>query len=350
MASPCFSADLQAAIENNSLQRRIDSTQTDESPFGSSLTTPVDEVIHPFHDSNLKMLGSGAKYSSYPGRTKEDDTAAPPLFTTMEHPPTTRSRAGSVADKDSVGHPILSASVGPVPLDESQLSLDVDFSVDEAGATPLIRQRANSIYNLPNEPILVEYEAQREHLANDIGNPESEEATSGGAGNLATEQSSISGSIPPVLSITQQYAHLVLRIALFLPWCAAVGGAILLFPDHLELVTFGLQYTTSPKGIHRFAYWADCAVQHIVIFLASIAAIGWASLPLGSLVFGGVLARSMFSWGMFEVDAKIPLGDDDRQSIYLAVAEYVSGDSLTPLKKMDGGYILGDLSDVSDED
>ncbi|KAF8890898.1 hypothetical protein BD779DRAFT_1701138 [Infundibulicybe gibba] len=75
----------------------------------------------------------------------------------------------------------------------------------------------------------------------------------------------------------------------------------------------------APAAIHlvvELRFFPD-AVQHIVIFLASIAAIGWASLPLGSLVFGGVLARSMFSWGMFEVDAKILLGDDDRQLIYL---------------------------------
>ncbi|KAG2143732.1 hypothetical protein DEU56DRAFT_792453, partial [Suillus clintonianus] len=93
----------------------------------------------------------------------------------------------------------------------------------------------------------------------------------------------------------------ILRVALFVPWCAAVGGALLLFPQKLEVVVFRPGYLESLQGIRRFAHWAECAFHHVMIFLALVVALAW----------------FMYVWTGFRVDSNMPLGCDDRQSLYL---------------------------------
>jgi len=118
----------------------------------------------------------------------------------------------------------------------------------------------------------------------------------------------------------------VLRILLFVPWCAAVGGALLLFPSHVEIVAFRTGYLPSPKGIRRFAHWAECGQQHIAIFLACLVAVVWYNRALGLSVAGVVATRFAFVWGAFEVDWRIPLGEDDQQSLYLVMTGLASRD------------------------
>lgn len=117
-----------------------------------------------------------------------------------------------------------------------------------------------------------------------------------------------------------------LRILLFLPWCAAVGGALLLFPSYVELVAFQLGYLESPKGSRRFAHWAECGQQHVVIFLACLAAALWYNLSLGLSLTSIVVSRTAFVWHRFKVDKSIPLGKDDQQSLYLIVMGMVYTD------------------------
>ncbi|OBZ73959.1 hypothetical protein A0H81_06090 [Grifola frondosa] len=110
----------------------------------------------------------------------------------------------------------------------------------------------------------------------------------------------------------------LVRLLFFLPWCAAVGGAILLAPAHLELVTFAPGYIRSPRGVRRLAHWADCALHHVGIFLACAVVLAW-YCPLAA---APVLARCVYAWQDFRPDAKVPLGEDDRQSLW-AVARGV---------------------------
>ncbi|KIJ10451.1 hypothetical protein PAXINDRAFT_16536 [Paxillus involutus ATCC 200175] len=91
----------------------------------------------------------------------------------------------------------------------------------------------------------------------------------------------------------------VIRILLFIPWCAAVGGALLLSPNHVELVAFRTGYLPSPKGLRRFARWADCAYPHVMVFFACVVVVLW-------------------------VDRSIPLGEDDQQSLYLVIMDLAS--------------------------
>ncbi|KAI0945906.1 hypothetical protein AcV7_010020 [Taiwanofungus camphoratus] len=111
----------------------------------------------------------------------------------------------------------------------------------------------------------------------------------------------------------------LLRIIFFLPWCITVGGAILLSPQHLEIITFPPGYLSSPTGTRRFAFWADCAAHQVFIFLACLAAYVWWDFPRGVLLASAALARFVYVWHDFRVDQSIPPGEDDRQSLYLVV-------------------------------
>ncbi|KIJ64225.1 hypothetical protein HYDPIDRAFT_28662 [Hydnomerulius pinastri MD-312] len=113
----------------------------------------------------------------------------------------------------------------------------------------------------------------------------------------------------------------LLRILLFVPWCAAVGGALLLFPNQLELVTFRPGYLPSPKGLRRFAHWADCAHQHVMIFFACIAILLWYDKVIGLSFTGALLSRFVYVWSYFSLDRNIPLGEDDQQSVYLLATD-----------------------------
>ncbi|OCH88896.1 hypothetical protein OBBRIDRAFT_56947 [Obba rivulosa] len=126
---------------------------------------------------------------------------------------------------------------------------------------------------------------------------------------------------------TSDLTRAALRVLLFLPWCVAVGGTILLSPQHLESVVFAPGYAKSPRGLHRFAYWADCAMHHVFIFLACTITFCWWNLSYGMILAAGMLARFLYVWHDFRTDESIPLGEDDKQSLYsIATLSYTDED------------------------
>lgn len=133
----------------------------------------------------------------------------------------------------------------------------------------------------------------------------------------ATEQVPLADSSQEERDSSQRILITILRGVLFVPWCATVGGALLLFPQNLELVVFRPGYLESLQGIRRFAHWADCAFHHAMIFLALIVALMWYKAAVGIPVACGMVSRFMYVWTSFQVDSKVPLGLDDRQSLYL---------------------------------
>jgi hypothetical protein len=138
---------------------------------------------------------------------------------------------------------------------------------------------------------------------------------------------------------------LLVKIACFVPWCVAVGGAIVMYPASLELVTFGVGYQSPLRGIRRFGYWVECAFQHVAIFLALIVALWWCNRPLGVQALAGVVVGAALAWGDFVLDRSVPLGEDDRQAIYLAFAHYGLGagpETLALRKTETGGYLAMD--------
>jgi hypothetical protein len=144
---------------------------------------------------------------------------------------------------------------------------------------------------------------------------------------------------------------LLAKVAFFLPWCVVVGAAIVLCPNRMELFAFAPGYQTSPTGIHRFAYWADCAKQHVAIFFAFMVYIWLWNGPLGVSLAAGVLAGFVYSWRDFVLDRSIPLGNDDQQSIYLVFANYGRDwETSLILQKNDAGYLTLDRNLVGDVD
>jgi len=136
----------------------------------------------------------------------------------------------------------------------------------------------------------------------------------------------------------------VLRFSFFLPWCIAVGGSIVLCPDKLDTITFRTGYLEPLFGIHRFAHWADRAFEHIVIFLTFLGFLGWLNPLTGVLTGCAVAALALNAWCDFRLDPKVPLGKDDRQSIYLSVTRFWLTDEFLNLRREDKGFVLDERS------
>ena len=109
---------------------------------------------------------------------------------------------------------------------------------------------------------------------------------------------------------------LAAKVICFLPWCIAVGATLSLAPQYSELVAFQTGYVASLKGVRRFAYWTECGLQQIAIFFASVVIIGYFQMALGVSFAALVLSRFIYAWQDFKFDNSIPLGEDDRQSLY----------------------------------
>ncbi|KAG8215367.1 hypothetical protein J3R82DRAFT_8964 [Butyriboletus roseoflavus] len=141
----------------------------------------------------------------------------------------------------------------------------------------------------------------------------------------------------------------ILRVSLFVPWCAAVGGVLLLFPSYVELVAFHPGYLPPPQGIRRFAYWAECGQQHVLIFLTFLVAVLWYNRTLGLSLTSIVMSRLVFVWYDFKVDKSVPLGEDDQQSLYLVIMGLASMDGSFSVNGPRGGQtvIKTNYSEVS---
>ncbi|KAG2139827.1 uncharacterized protein EDB93DRAFT_692227 [Suillus bovinus] len=137
----------------------------------------------------------------------------------------------------------------------------------------------------------------------------------------------------------------ILRGVLFVPWCATVGGAVLLFPQKLELVVFRPGYLESLQGIRRFAHWADCVFHHAMIFLALVVALIWYKAAVGVPVACGLVSRFLYVWTGFQVDSNIPLGWDDRQSLYLLATGTAFEKQTVLIKGCEGELRIAQLRD-----
>ena len=152
--------------------------------------------------------------------------------------------------------------------------------------------------------------------------------------NLHDEtQSSIAKSL-----MISDIFHLVIQILCFLPWCIAVGGALVLFPDHLEYLAFQTGYLTSPTGIRRYAYWAEYCLEHVVIFVTFLSLFAFVFPTTGGLLIGGLLGQFYHVWSYFSLDLTVPLGTDDLQTVYLLATTYWLKDTFIDMKKIDDEY------------
>lgn len=75
-----------------------------------------------------------------------------------------------------------------------------------------------------------------------------------------------------------------------------------------------------------------------MIFFACIACAAWWNGALGCLLALAVLSQFLFAWQDFSYDKRIPLGEDDRQTIYLVAINYGLDKDSIVLRKTASGY------------
>jgi hypothetical protein len=132
------------------------------------------------------------------------------------------------------------------------------------------------------------------------------------------------------------------RLICFLPWCIAVGGALILSPDHLEFIAFRTGYLEALSGIHRYSHFAEYGFHHVVTFLTFLGMVTWIAPSAGLLCIGGLMAQFCWAWHSFLVDRNIPLGQDDRQTVYLLATSTWLNDTTVNIRKIDDLYYVTD--------
>jgi len=141
----------------------------------------------------------------------------------------------------------------------------------------------------------------------------------------------------------------ILRVSFFLPWCIAVGGSIVLCPDKLDTITFHTGYLEPLSGIHRFAHWVDRAFEHIVIFFTFLGFLAWLNPMTGVLTGCAMVALALNAWYDFRLDPNVPLGKDDRQSIYLSITRFWLTDKFLNLRREDKEFVLDEMPGGADD-
>ncbi|KAG5642742.1 hypothetical protein DXG03_002256 [Asterophora parasitica] len=335
---------------------RVDSDRTDESPFGSALTTPVDENVELFSGIAERLLAKNA----------DGDLAVVHIGPHGDHlDGYGLIKAVQDGEKLSVGNALKNA---PTP------SPSLDQLEPTDGASPgnrrVSRARAGSVYNQFHPsltPASVPTDKVTPYHFENILSSNSEDSARAAQElfsllpyahspasfeDLALANNVLGSSLSNVSFSGLFYT--VLRVIFFLPWCVLAGATILLFPAHLETVIFSTGYNTSVRGIRRFAFWADIAVELVSIFL-SLLVVLWCKYPkLGVMAIGGVVAQTVYAWQGFTIDRRVPLGEDDRQSLYLVWKQYSLSNALVGMKQTEQGVLAtgtgqDEASEVKDQ-
>ncbi|KAL0575724.1 hypothetical protein V5O48_006237 [Marasmius crinis-equi] len=354
------------------MQFRNDSNGTDDSPFGSPLNTPADEdAVITFDKLGERLMNECG--DTFVDREKQpfvSDTSistmiSKPSIATIQHADSVTSPEEVPSLPDSTSSPL--AIEHPVDLKQpSSATPAIEPSNSVASSSPEIdfnsHQRASSLYSLPNVPICISPAiSQNNQLSRSMstlsstsldglmiklktpekaeGNTEHELSEVSSEDKSPGKSSMDSGSLidPTTLLMPAQ-------ILCFLPWSIAVGCALILFPKHLEHVVFSSGYyyanAPSPRGIHRFAHLAEYAIPHMTIFLAFLVLSTWFNMPLGLGLVTLTFSQGIMSWQDFQEDLSIPLGEDDRMSVYWVLKRYAVGEGCWGLRKADDGYFI----------
>lgn len=132
------------------------------------------------------------------------------------------------------------------------------------------------------------------------------------------------------------------RILLFLPWCIAVGGAIVLSPAHLSSLGFtSLNYMSPPStAIEHYAHWANYGLQHVTIFLGFVVTFLWAFPNAGLMCLGALMAQFCWAWHDFLPDPTVAVGENERQMVYLLAKNSWLKGITVGLKTVDGRFYV----------
>ncbi|KAG7098053.1 hypothetical protein E1B28_000027 [Marasmius oreades] len=396
------------------MQYRNDSGTTDDSPFGSALNTPADEnaVIcfgkfdERFVDDNSCGQKENLNLKATTTAVASDTSISTLNLSTVSTVSVRNPEDGVNCSQVHDISPTLESVPSPLISSKSFSSSNIkDLSIDSdlpSFTTPMMEpccsaissspeidlhrhQRTSSFYNLPNDPICIspsvsmakqlsEYTSASESLDGlAIDLKAAEEMTNNEKTNPQVEITQASPQeepFPPQESPSAirkkiDISTLVIpfQILCFLPWCIAVGCALLVFPKHLEQLVFSSGYYFSsnsiaggtslpppPRGIHRFAHLAEFTVPHVMAFLGFLLVSIWWNPPLGSGLATLALSQGVLSWQDFREDFGVPLGEDDRMSVYWVLKRYAFGEECWGMRKGDDGYFMTHSSNAFDEE
>ncbi|KII83765.1 hypothetical protein PLICRDRAFT_180112 [Plicaturopsis crispa FD-325 SS-3] len=354
---------------------RVDSTASDassltattaESPFGSQLNTPSEEDCQRYD----KVGVHADTENGCPTTASHDELDNASLCDSISTP---KQRSSFTTKAKQFAHQLKSSTISnhsPVTLMPSasavslarNLGMMLPATLSPATAARAIKRKR--FFSLPNKHIAIQGEDEDDEAVSPdsaVASPETDKLCETieicSSEHPLTKAPAISPSSSVDFDIenevevawaVEEVVAALPRILLFVPWCIAVGGAIVMCPGYLETVTFGTGYLPSPKGIRRFAHWADVAMHHVAIFLACVLAASWAlGFDAGILLWTALLAQFAYAWQEFEVDAAVPLGEDDRQTMWLVLTNYGMSDDTVIVKRPTGGFSAVAAAEVS---
>ncbi|KAL9710755.1 hypothetical protein Ac2012v2_006291 [Leucoagaricus gongylophorus] len=305
-----------SATFDERLIQRCGSGETENSSSRSGLATPQDE--------DMQVLGSVLDLS-HAAKIIANGVSQQPLLQSHKGHPSSRAVMQKEYPRTT---PAMTRAMSLGSM--SSLSQSPEFETPE-----VMHRRARGVYTLPNRHISIEINEQHSRETVGYNNSEREDIRQPckGIDTLFSKKWT-----------RNEVCKAVLRFSFFLPWCIAVGGSIVLCPDKLDTITFRTGYLEPLFGIHRFAHWADRAFEHIVIFLTFLGFLGWLNPLTGVLTGCAVAALALNAWCDFRLDPKVPLGKDDRQSIYLSVTRFWLTDEFLNLRREDKGFMLDERS------
>ncbi|KAH8986451.1 hypothetical protein EDB92DRAFT_2116395 [Lactarius akahatsu] len=137
---------------------------------------------------------------------------------------------------------------------------------------------SQSLFNLPNVSIDGTPPTQaRPRLARSSLTRRSTHDTLASASATPALRESPARQPPPGAPWTPPALAAVARVLFFVPWCVAVGAAIVLYPRALTRLV-RLYAAVPPTPLHRLAYHAHTAGPHVCIFAAAVC-LAAAALP-----------------------------------------------------------------------
>ncbi|KAH9041906.1 hypothetical protein EDB83DRAFT_2408906 [Lactarius deliciosus] len=152
----------------------------------------------------------------------------------------------------------ISTDVGVQVLDSDD---DGEEDIDGPAETP--PATSQSLFNLPNVSI--------------DGTPPTQARARLARSTHDTPASAPARQPPPGAPWTPPALAVVARVLFFVPWCVAVGAAIVLYPRALTRLV-RLYAPAPPTPLHRLAYHAHTAGPHVCIFAAAVC-LAAAALP-----------------------------------------------------------------------
>ncbi|CAA7261560.1 unnamed protein product [Cyclocybe aegerita] len=329
--------------------QRVDSGETDESPFGSNLVTPEDEDPYSSLGIHERLDAANAALGYFASKDVRPEINPPSIVVqaseTEEHaiqpsPNTPQARHLFVEEQ---------IHVVEIPAAEKQDGSDAVFPTSDSEESMLssasesirARSRRGSIYTLPNDHIFVAAPPNTP-----VPSAETQEDTHGGIDEPGTSGLATFSTVNMERLVRNLDMHslssLALKVIFFVPWCIAVGGSLVLAPDHVDCIAFGLGYLEPPPTpIHRFSHWANYGLQYVSIFLALVAMIVYSFPSSGLVLCGGLLAQFSWEWHAFLADRTKSLGSDDRQTVHLlATTIWLKGDTPQITKRGEDYYCL----------